>query len=249
MADEPAWHEDREFWETFQDVLFPPESFEQAATQVDQFVELLDLDAPASILDIPCGVGRHAVELAERGYAVTGVDATPAYLETARERASAAGVDLEFVEGDLREFRREEAFDVVLNLYTSFGYFEDRADDERVARGFYRSLKPGGRLLMDLASKETLASRFEARTWEERDGTYVLFEREITDAWSWIENRWVLVEGGDVRTFSVSHRLYSAYELSQLLADAGFQGISQYGNLEGDAFDQDAERLLVVAEK
>ena len=198
---------------------------------------------------MPCGVGRHAVELAGRGFEVTGVDATNRYLETARGRAEAAGVDLEFVEADMREFVRPGAFDLVLNVYTSFGYFEDPADDRRTARNFHESLADGGRLVMSLTSKEVIAGKFRKRTWSEQDGTYLLEEHEVQDDWSWMENRWVVVEDGETREFEVSHRLYSARELSALLESVGFDEVDVYGDWSGAPFDQDAERLVVVAEK
>jgi SAM-dependent methyltransferase len=252
MVEPSMWHEDAEFWETFRDYLFPPEKVdEEAAEQVDQLLALLDPDPDARVLDVPCGVGRHAVELAERGLRVTGVDATKAYLDAARERVREVDMEtnVELVEADMRKFRRSEAFDAVLNVYTSFGYFEDRGDDERTARNFYESLKPGGTLVMSLTSKEVLAGKFEKRTWGERDGTYVLEEHEVRDDWSWMENRWIVVADGAVREFTVSHRLYSAFELSDLLERVGFDEVTVYGDLDGSDFDENAEKLVVVAQK
>jgi SAM-dependent methyltransferase len=249
MDNSPPWHQDDEFWETFREFIFSPRQFEQAVEQVDQVLALLDLDSGARVLDIPCGVGRHSVELAERGFRVTGVDATAAYLETASERAREAGVEVEFVHEDMREFRREASFDAVVNLYTSFGYFEDRADDERTARNVYESLKPGGALVMSLTSKEVLAGKFRKRTWEEQDGAYILEEHEISDDWSWIENRWIVVDGDRTREFAVSHRLYSAYELSELLERVGFGEVTVFGDLEGSDYDETAAHLVVVARK
>lgn len=249
MDERPAWHEDEEFWEAFREFVFPPEKVEEAAEQVDRLLGLLDLEPGAAVLDVPCGVGRHAVEFADRGFQVTAVDATATYLETARERARDADVEVEFVHGDMREFRRVESFDAVVNLYTSFGYFEDRADDERVARNVYESLTPGGTLVVSLTSKEVLAGTFRERTWDERDGAYVLQEHAVEDDWSWMENRWIVVADGEVREFTVSHRLYSAFELSELLERVGFGDVTAYGDLEGSDYDEDAERLVVVARK
>ncbi|NHN43020.1 class I SAM-dependent methyltransferase [Halorubellus sp. JP-L1] len=251
METERPWHEDERFWEAFRDAMFPAERFADARDELDSVLALpgVDVSPGDAVLDLPCGPGRHSVALADSGFDVTGVDATAAYVEEARERAADRGVAeaVEFVEADMREFRRDGAFDLALNLFTSFGYFEDRADDARVARNLHDVLAPGGTLVMDLASKETLASDFRARTWEDFDDGYVLEEHAVADDWSWMENTWRLVVDGDVREFDVSHRLYSAYELTELLADAGFDGVEAYGTLDGDPFDQDAERLLVVA--
>ena len=148
MSDGP-WHEDPTFRGTLEGLLFPPEKLDAAADELDALLSLADVGG-GRMLDVPCGVGRHAVELADRGFEVTGVDATGRYLETARRRAEEAGVDPELVGADMREFRRPEAFDLVLNVYTSFGYFEDRDDDRLTARNFHESLAEGGRLVMSL---------------------------------------------------------------------------------------------------
>ncbi len=243
------WHENPAFWESLEGVLFPPETVAAAGEELDALCSLAGIEPPGRVLDVPCGVGRHAVELADRGFDVTGVDATAAYLDTARQRADDAGVDVEFEEADMREFRRPEAFDAVVNAYTSFGYFEDRADDRRTARNLHDSLRPGGRLVMSLTSKEVVAREFQERTWSERDGTYLLEEHAVRDDWSRMENRWVVVDDGETREFAVSHRLYSARELSELLRDIGFGTVDVYGDYEGAPFDEDADHLVVVAER
>lgn len=249
MADGSPWHEDDDFWETFRDYLFPPEKIDAASDEVDHLLELIPIESGAPILDIPCGVGRHAVELAARGYRVTGVDATQAYLTEARDRARNTDGQVDFLRRDMREFRQDETFDVILNLYTSFGYFAERTEDTLALQNFYRSLKQGGTLVMSLTSKEILAGEFQARTWTEMDDVYILEEHEITDNWNWIENRWIICRDDGLREFDVSHRLYSAHELVEMVAAAGFSDATVYGDLEGSEYDQDAERLLVVAQK
>jgi SAM-dependent methyltransferase len=251
MGSTDSWHEDERFWAAFRDAMFPPEKFADASDELDSVLDLpgVDVTAGDAVLDVPCGPGRHSVAFAERGVEVTGVDATEPYVEEARSRATEAGVDVEFVEADMREFARAGAFDLAVNLFTSFGYFEDRADDERVARNLHDSLAPDGTLVMDMASKETLARDFRERTWDDFADGYVLEERTVSDDFSWIENTWHLVVDGDVREFDVSHRLYSAYELTALLERVGFSQVDAYGTLDGDAFDHEAERLLVVAQR
>ena len=249
MGPAPAGHEDETFWEALEAVVFPPEKLEAAGAELERLLTLVDVEEGARVLDIPCGVGRHAVEFADRGFDVTGVDATEPYLETAADRAAAAGAAVEFVHADMRAFRRPAAFDLVVNLYTSFGYFEDRAADERVARNLYESLRPGGTLVMSLTSKELLAREFRERTWTESDGVYLLEEREVRDDWSRMDDRWIVFADGERREYDVSHRLYSAYELAELLRSVGFEDVTAYGDLEGSDFDADAERLVVVAER
>ena len=135
--------EDDEFWRDLGPILFTPDRWERAGGDVDQILQLLDPAPGASILDLACGPGRIALELARRCFRVTGVDRTAAYLAEARERAEADGLGVEFVDADMREFTRPDAFDLALNVSTSLGYFEDPADDRQVLENVYASLAPG----------------------------------------------------------------------------------------------------------
>ena len=107
--------------------------------------------------------------------------------------AKRENVDIEWVCADMREFRREESYDGVINLFTSFGYFEDFEQDRRTAGNMCASLRPGGVLVMQLMGKEVLARIFRPRDWHEQDGLLVLEERKVRDSWSWIESRWPLI--------------------------------------------------------
>ena len=138
------WHDDDEFWDAFQSTLFTPEHWERAPEQVDALLSLAKPEPSARILDLCCGPGRHSLELARRGFVVTGVDRTERYLAVARARADKEGLKIEFVHADMREFVRPSAFDLVINLYTSFSYFRDPAEDRRVLENIHESLVPGG---------------------------------------------------------------------------------------------------------
>src|SRR5437016_12854634 len=98
---------------------------ERTPAEIDRLEALLQLHPPRRILDLPCGQGRHAIELARRGYEVTGVDLSPYMLAVAKERAEANGVGVRWLAGDMREPLPGEVFDLVLNLFTSLGYFDD----------------------------------------------------------------------------------------------------------------------------
>lgn len=243
-----VWHEQDLFWQTVP--LFDQERLEAAPAEVDALISLLGIVPPATVLDLCCGVGRHSLEFARHGYRVTGVDRTAAYLQTARQRASAEGLDVEWIEADMREFARGETFDVAINLFTSFGYFEDPAEDRLVVSNLCRSLRPGGALVMELMGKEVLARVFLPRDWTELpDGTLFLQERTVSRDWTWIENRWILVKDGQQRAFEVSHRLYDGAGLRALLLGAGFESVNLYGDLGSAPYDIDARRLVAVARK
>jgi SAM-dependent methyltransferase len=184
------------------------------------------------------------------GCQVTAVDRTAAYLDEARARADELGLAVEFVQADMREFQRPEAFDLAVNLFTSFGYFEDPDEDLRVLLNFYASLRPGGALIMELMGKEVLARIYRPRNWYElEDGTIVLEDSTVTKDWTWVESRWILIKDGQVLEYPVSHRIYGASDLRQVLEQAGFDPIRIYGDLGGSAYDQNAQRLIAIARK
>jgi SAM-dependent methyltransferase len=244
-----TWYDDDSLWLATRSMMFADRLWEKAPQDVDDLLQLLDLQTPASVLDLCCGPGRHSLELARRGFAVTGVDRTASYLDEGRQHAEKEGLEVEWVQSDMRAFRRPDAFDAALNLFTSFGYFENRVDDRRVVENLFQCLKPGGKVALELMGKENLARVFQPRDWREVDGDLWLYERELQQDWSWISNRWIHVQGDQCREFRVGHRLYSAFELTSLLEDCGFRSARAYGSLAGIPYDQDAQRLVVVAEK
>jgi SAM-dependent methyltransferase len=242
------WHEQDDFWETVP--LFDEQSLERAPAEVDAVLSLLDLEPGAAVLDLCCGVGRHSLELARRGYRVTGVDRTAAFLETSRRQAAAEGLDVEWIQADMREFVRAGAFAAAVNLFTSFGYFEDPAQDLRVAENLVQSLLPGGRLVMEIMGKEILARIFRPRDWRELpDGSLFLEERSVCQDWTWIQSRWILVKDGKRKEYPLSHRLYDGAGLRTLLIQAGFESVALYGDLAGSPYDTEARRLVAVARK
>ncbi|MFQ5595926.1 MAG: class I SAM-dependent methyltransferase, partial [Anaerolineae bacterium] len=229
-----AWHEDDVFWEAWAPQMFTEQRWEMASEEVDAVIQLLDLSPGAHVLDLCCGPGRHSLELARRGFRITGVDRTPAYLDQARRLATEEGLEVEFVQADMRDFRRPETFDGAVNLFTAFGYFEDPAEDLQVVQNLHASLKPGGRLVMEMMGKEVLARIFLESNWQETDdGVLVLEKRKIRSGWDWIDNRWIIIDGEERREFAVGHRLYSGAELAALLRQAGFDSVELYGALAG----------------
>ena len=241
------WFDDDAFWETFESYMFTPERIEAARVEVDAMIALLGLQSGAKLLDLCCGAGRHALEFARRGFDVTGVDRTRTYLEKARNIAATERLSIALVEADMREFVRPDTFDAAINVFTAFGYFDDPADDLKVARNLRASLKPGGRLLLDVNGKENIAAKFRARDWNRRGDAIVLEERRPLDGWKRIESKWTWIRGDQRRESTLTVRLYSGAELESLLLEAGFAKVELYGRLKGTPYDETAERLIAVA--
>lgn len=247
MSVAPDWHESDQFWELVEPVMFDDARLLMAGGEIEGVLALA-LPAPhASVLDLCCGPGRHSIELAKHGLAVTGVDRTRFYLD----KAAARGGDLpiEWILADAREFVRPEAFDLVVNLFTSFGYFESRADDHRVAENIFASLKPGGKLVMTLVGKETVGQSFNERTWEVRGDWLVLDERRIANGFETIENHWTMIKGERQENVQFAVRLYAASEIRALLTGAGFSQVKIYGSLTREPYDHLARRMVVLATK
>lgn len=247
MSNITRWHDSDDFWETFAPVFFEAKRWETAPAEIECVVALLGVEPGAPLLDLCCGPGRHSLELARRGFPVTGVDRTAAFLDIARRETGELPV--EFVQADMREFRRPNAFAGIVNLYSSFGYFEDPEDDRQALDNIRQSLRPGGRVVLEMQGKEQIARDFRERHWLEWEGGFLLESSQISRDWSWLENRWIIVGEDGVGEFVWGHRLYSAVEMTQLLCAAGFDDVHIFGDLAGRPYDQNARRLVAVAQK
>jgi SAM-dependent methyltransferase len=249
MSEFALWHSEDGFWQAFAPFMFHEDRLAATPTEVDQLLALTTPDPEAKILDLGCGPGRHSLELARRGFEVTGVDRTSIYLEEARAIAAEQLLVVEFVQDDMRAFLRQSSFDVVLSMYTSFGYFKEAAENLQVLSNIFGCLRPGGFLLMEIMGKEVLARVFQERDWREQDGIFFLQERKIVDNWNRIENRWLLLHPERRLEYRLDHWLYSSSELKSLLQSVGFGSIEIYGGLDGSPYDNSATRLVVVARK
>jgi len=249
MKRKTPWFEDDAFWAVFKPSLFGEERWQLAARDAEPLAKLVHLKPGARVLDLCCGPGRFSIELARRGFKATGVDRTALYLNEARKRARQQKLDVEFVKSDMRRFVRPQSFDACINMFTSFGYFENPADDFRVCRHVLKSLVPGGRFLIQAAGKEWLARNFQPTDWREMAGTFVLEERKVAPGWTGLENRWVLIRNGEVREFRFFLRVYSGVELRDLLKRAGFTKVDIYGGLNAEPYDHSTRWLVAVGRK
>lgn len=244
-----SWHNQDAFWELFAPILFDSSRRASALAEVERIVKLLPITGQATILDLACGPGRHSLEFARRGFEVVGVDRTAAFIEQARAEAAQHGLDATFLLGDMRDYCAPDRFDVIVNLFGSFGYFENAGDDQQVVRNMHASLRAGGRFLIETAGKEIVASHFQEHDWNEVGDVLVLSEKKASQHWRRVETRWIVIQGTQRFEHRVSVRSYSAVELSSLLLECGFGEVRVYGSLDGTAYDQTAQRLVVVGQK
>jgi len=241
------WYENEEFWRAFYPWMFSERRLQSAPQEVEQLLALSGVSA-GDALDLCCGPGRHAIHLARQGFRVTAVDRSPFLLDKAKQRAAEADQSIEFVQSDAREFLRPGAFDLALNLFTSFGYFETREEDLALLGNVRANLKRGGVFVLDVLGKECVAS-FQAKTrWEEsEDGEIFIDRAEALPGWARLSIDWLLVKGESARRFAFTLNLYSGQELCAALQHAGFSQVQIFGSLAGTAYDGRAARLVARA--
>jgi SAM-dependent methyltransferase len=239
------WFENEDYWQSFYPSMFSERRFQAAPEEVDRLLTLSGVSQGA-VLDLCCGPARHALLLAQKGFQVTGVDRSAFLLTKARERA--AGVSIELIQSDARDFLRPGAFDLALSLFTSFGYFETREEDLELLRTIHKNLKPGGVLVIDVMGRECVAAMPCRARWEESaDGEIFVQYAEILPGWTRVRTRWLLTRGDHARQFAFELNLYSGQELSAALKTVGFHDVQLFGSLAGTPYDVTATRLVARA--
>jgi SAM-dependent methyltransferase len=223
----------------------------QIATEVNFIEESLGLAKNAVVLDLACGTGRHAIEMARRGYQIVGFDLSLAMLARAADEAQERDQKLNFVQGDMREMTFGETFDGVYAWNTSFGFFEEEKNNV-VITNVHRSLKAGGLLLLDVINRDYLARQAPSLAWFEGDGCVCMDEMHV----DWITSRMrikrtMMLDDGRTKETDYSIRVYSLHELGKILHDQGFRVAEVSGRVStpGVFFGADSPRILVVAEK
>ncbi|MDI5982414.1 class I SAM-dependent methyltransferase [Amycolatopsis magusensis] len=221
---------------------------EVTVEEIDFVEERLGLAPRSRVLDVPCGSGRHSLELARRGHRVTGVDLSAEAIEHARR--AAAGLDVEFVQADMREIPRDAGFDAVLCLGNSFGYLElDGLREFAAALG--GAVRPGGGLVVDFgsAAESVLPGyRAEPRTMRTGDIT-VLASSEYDVAGSRMFSRYRFTRGEEEVDVTAIHHVYTVAQLVDLLSGNGFTDIELFGGPDGEAYDIGSGRLLLTARR
>jgi len=224
---------------------------DQVNREVTFIEESLGLQQGGMILDLACGSGRHAVEMAVRGYNVVGYDLSVAMLARAADEAHERNQKLNFLHGDMRDIGFEEMFDGVYCWSTSFGYFDDEKNS-LVAQRIHRALRTGGMLLLDVANRDFVTQRQPSLVWFEGEGCVCMDEMRVDFIHSRLRvKRMVMLDDGRTRELDYSIRLYTLHELGRLLHDVGFKvtEVSGHPATPGVFMGADSPRLIVLAEK
>jgi len=223
----------------------------QEAEQMLTLIEKITGDRKdLRILDLGCGSGRHSLSLAKRGYKnITGIDLSPTLLEVAKQTAQEEGLNIRFEQCDMRHIPADWHFDLVINLFTSFGYFETDEENAEVIQGMSESLVPGGWLVMDFFNSDWL--RHNLISHDERimpDGRRLEQTRWIEKGR--VEKRLLLRSTSEAVEFVESVRMFSLDEFKQMFAQNGLKLKHLFGGYDGSEFHEaTSARLIMFAER
>ncbi len=247
--------ENLDWWKNYFDELYLEiyrhlDSPERNRKEAEFIREALGLPSDSHLLDLACGQGRHAVELADMGFRVTGLDLSPVMLQRAVDKAAERELEVDFVNGDMRALPfPENHFDGVYSFYTSFGYFDDD-DNFRVLKEVSRVLKPGGRLLIEYVNPLWVIRNNSERYWFSV-GKYFVLESHLFDPITMriYNDRKVLIGANAVDERQYFVRLYSAAEMTFLMKLVGLRSIRIWGDHDFSDYTEESPRLIMMAEK
>lgn len=229
---------------------------ELTCREVDFLEEVLDLEKSYPVLDLCGGHGRHSLELSRRGFHdVTVLDYSEVLIDTGREIAQKEGLNTLFVQGDARDTGLpRERFQNIIVMASSFGYFVDQGENEKILHEGFRLLMPKGSILLDLPDREHVLKNSVPQAWHEANEEIVVCRQRTRDR-DVIYSREMVIskEKGLIRDETYCTRLYSEEEITTLLISAGFSSV----NIRKDFVSHEKKgdygcltnRMIVIAEK
>jgi len=220
--------------------------------EAERLVNLIEknvkLKNDALVLDMACGAGRHAIAFAKKGFNVTAVDLSERLISEAKRNAIAAKVNIDFILSDILDFETDKHFGLVLNLFTSIGYFDKDEENFAVIRKGYEVSEKGGFIVLDYFNKEFLLENLVPTSVISENGIRITQNRSI------INNRVVkkitIEKDNSIEQFYESVRLYSYDEMKSILTKTGFVVLKELGDFYGSDYKRKTSpRLIFFAEK
>ncbi len=241
-----AWYE-RSFREDY--LLVYQHRDEQSADQeIANLLNHLPIKPSGRVLDLCCGSGRHSRAFARRGYDVVGVDLSPVLLALAEEQNTFS--NLTFYQYDMREIPFDNEFDVVVNLFTSFGYFSTDEENSQVIRNMAKALKQKGEVLIDYLNPAYVEANLVPLSEREMDGLFIREKRWIEDGYVKKQISVSDAEAGEPRHYLEQVRLYQQEDMIQMLTDAGFGQLQVYGDYTFQPYKgKESPRMIFFAVK
>lgn len=238
-----AWYR-KSFQEDYS-ILYKHRDEQSARQEVESLLRCLPLPESGRVLDFCCGDGRHSRALARHGYEVVGFDLSSYLLAEARRKTKNENVT--YYQYDMREVPFAEEFDVLFNLFTSFGYFEDDRENEIVIQRMAQALKPGGKLVLDYLNPEYVRKHLVPESVRDVNGKHIVEQRMIEDGF--VVKKIVITEQGDERVFWERVRLYRVDEMKKMLEQAGIDVLAVYGDYNLDIYGPETKRMILFGQK
>lgn len=200
----------------------------RTASEVDRALKILRPEGGERVLDMACGSGRHSLELNRRGFSVVGVDISPDLIEIASRTGREAGLDVSFVQADLRELEFDGEFDIVLNLNDgAIGYLENDAENRRTFEVIAAALRPAGRNLVQLPNVLYAREHLPQRSWIPAETMVELVEHRWNKRDRYLEGAMIPIRFGEALTglngIEFRQRLYSVEELREIYVSVGME--------------------------
>lgn len=214
---------------------------------IDGLVDKFSLSADSYILDLACGQGRHALRLAEKGYSVLGLDLSPKSIEEAKKN-NLKYQNLNYEVHDMRLDFGVNQFDAVLNLFTSFGYFEDSAENLKVLQNIEKSAKKGALILIDFMNAKKVIRNLVLEEVKVQGDIKFHLRR-------WVQNNRIMKEirftiGQNSYNFTEQVQALFLEDFQQLLSYTNLQLEEIYGSYHFEAFDEKkSDRLILKLKK
>jgi len=216
----------------------------EAQNFLDLILGQIPIKQPASILDLACGKGRHAIYLAKKGFDVTGMDLSPANILAA---SKSSHEHLRFEIKDMRDDLGTERFNAVFNLFTGFGYFETDKENFQVFKNVKKSLKNNGYFLFDYLNAEYVRALNTDSSEFTVEGIGFKTKKEFKDRW--VIKHIYVTDGEKEYTYSEQVALYSKDEIVHELENIGFKIIKEFGDYQLNKFNSASPRLILVGHK
>ncbi|MEM7333340.1 MAG: methyltransferase domain-containing protein [Chloroflexota bacterium] len=223
---------------------------ERTQMEVDFVLAQLALPAGSAILDVGCGFGRHAIELARRGFQITAVDPASAMIERGRADAQKAGVEVDFKQVAGEQLVFENQFDAAIALFTTIGQLSAQAGNSSQAlKPIYAALKPGGQLIVEVPQMDTAVKNLKPfdQFGSEAQGTRI--EREFDAQTQIVTEKFELYGVGKSRHFLLQYRLFSQDGLIQLMQQAGFEIEARFGSYDQTPLEESSPIMILLGKK
>ena len=221
---------------------------EDAKKLVDLILNKIAVPPDGKVLDLACGPGRHSILFAQKGFKVSAVDLSKNLLKVALDSAVKSNVYVNFIEADLRNLCIKPKFDLVVNLFTSFGYFEDDKENFKLFHRAFYFLNDNGYFVLDFFNKDYLEKNIVSSSEGCIDNSKIVQERKIEG--QRIIKKITISKDGNQRHFMESVRMYSKDELITGIENSGLRVDKIFGDVRGRTFDlETSPRIIIIARK